>query len=199
MTQILSPKEIEEFMKIKGEIRWSAIKTEAEFVLAKQGEDGLVKLEKTIAELGYPLKYRKERVMDFYPLGLEAINLTVIERLFNYTEKDFQEMGRFEAKASLIIRLFIRYFVSIDNVIKEVPKMWRKNYTVGDLSVTDFNKEEKHISVRLENFSLTPIVCENLKGFFSSILQMVLGKKVTCEETKCVHKNDEYHEFLLSW
>ena len=199
MTQILSQEEVEEFMKIKGEIRWSAIKTEADFVLAKQGEDGLQKLEKTIAELGYPLKYRKERIMDFYPLGMEAINLEVIKRLFNYTEKDFQEMGRFEAKSSLIIRLFMRYFVSIDRVIKEVPKMWRKNYTVGDLSIVDFNKEERHISIRLENFLLTPIVCENLKGFFSSVLQMVIGKAVTYEETKCAHKGDKYHEFLLSW
>ncbi|GAI52915.1 unnamed protein product, partial [marine sediment metagenome] len=31
------------------------------------------------------------------------------------------------------------------------------------------------------------------------IIQMIVGSKVTSEETKCVHRGDEYHEFLLKW
>jgi len=199
MEEIISKKEFDKFMTIKGESRGASIKGEANFVLKEEGEEGLKKLEDVITKLGYPIKYKEMKTMDFYPLGLEGITLLAIKRLFNYDDKKFQEMGRFESKLSFIIRLFMKYFFSIKRVIKEAPKMWRENYTVGDLKVAEFNEEKRYGIVRLENFRLNSILCENLKGFFPSILQMVAGKPVTCEETKCVFRGDDYHEFLLKW
>lgn len=38
-------------------------------------------------------------------------------------------------------------------------------------------------------------VCHFLCGFFASVLQEVLGEKLTCEEVKCTAKGDPYCEF----
>lgn len=38
-------------------------------------------------------------------------------------------------------------------------------------------------------------VCHFLCGFFASVLQEVLGEKLTCEEVKCTAKGDQYCEF----
>jgi hypothetical protein len=195
--QIITKKEFDEFLKLKGEIRGLGFKTEAKFVLKEEGEEGLKRLEDQMAKFGYP--YSEIKTMDFYPLGLLAVALVVIKRLFNYDDKKFQEMGKFEAKSSLIIRLFMKYFVSLEKVAKEAPKMWRKYYTVGDLRVLKVDQEKRHIIIRIENFSLHPILCQILIGYFHSIVRMVLKGEITCEETKCVFRGDEYHEFSMKW
>ena len=200
MEEIISKKELEELKKIKGEVRGIVIKTYGKFILKEEGGGGLKKLEDTIAELGYPIKYRKIRITNFYPLELEAIMLTVIKRLFNYDDKKFQEMGRFESKAdTMIIRFFMKYFVSLDTVTKAVSKMWRTYFTVGDIKTVELNKEKRYVILRIENFYFIPILCENLKGYFQGITEMIVKSKATCEETKCVYRGDEYHEFLVRW
>jgi len=197
MEQIITKEEIKEFLKLKGEIRGIGFKTEAKFILEEEGEEGLKKLEDQMAKLGYP--YNEIKTMDFYPVGLLAVALVVIKRLFNYDDKKFQEMGKFEAKSSLIIRLFMKYFVSLERVAKEAPKMWRKYYTIGDLKVPEVNQEKRYIIIRIENFSLHPILCQVLIGYFLSIVKMVLKSEVVCEEAKCVFRGDECHEFLMRW
>lgn len=197
MEQIITKQEFDELMKIEGEARGLGFQTEAKFVLKEEGGEGLKKLEAQMAKLGYP--YSKIKTMDFYPIGLLAVNMLVIKRLFNYDDKKFQEMGKFEAKSSLIIRLFMKYFVSLERVAKESPKMWRKYYTVGDLKVPEINQEKRYIIIRIENFRLHPILCQILIGYFQSIVKMVLKDETTCEETKCVFRGDECHEFLMRW
>lgn len=197
MEEIITKKEFDEFMKLKGETRGLGFKTEAKFILKEEGEDGLKKLEDTMAKLGFSYKEIKE--MEFYPLGLLAVALVVIQRLFNYNDKKFQEMGKFEAKSSLIIRLFMKYFVSLERVVKEAPKMWRKYYTVGNFEVIDLNKEKKYVIMRIEDFSLHQLLCPVLKGYFLTIVKMIVKSDTVCEETKCTFQGDDCHEFLIRW
>ncbi len=199
MSQIISKEEFEELMKIKGETRGMSLKGEGNFILKQEGEEGLKKLEKTIAELGYPIKFKEIKAMDFYPLGLEVVTLVAIKRLFNYDDEKFREMGRFESKLSFIIRLFMKYFFSMKQAIKVAPKMWKENYTVGDLEVPEFDEEKKYAIIKIKNFQGYPLLCLDLQGYFPGIVQMIVGTPATCQETKCVHRGDEYHEFVLKW
>jgi predicted hydrocarbon binding protein len=200
MEPIISKEELDKLMKLKGKLRGISFKTQADFILKKEGEEALRRLEDAMAKLGYPLKYKKIRSTDFYPLGLLAVNMIAIKSLFNYNDKKFQEMGSVEAKtSSLVIRLFMRHFCSLNMMVKEAPKMWREHYTVGNLKILKHDKEKRFVIIRLENFFCHPLVCQDLVGYFSSILQMVIGKEISCEEAKCVHRGDEYHEFLLKW
>ncbi|MBZ9572269.1 hypothetical protein KJA15_02990 [Patescibacteria group bacterium] len=200
MEQIISKEEFNELMKIEGEVKEEPLKTTLEFVLKEKGKEGLKKLEDTMAKLGYPIKYQEIRSRDLYPIGLMAITLLVIKRLFNFNEEKFREMGRFEAKiSSLIIRVFMKFFVSLERMAKATPKMWKRHFTVGDLKTIELNKEKRYAILRLKNFRLHPLHCQALIGYFSSVVEMIVRSKATCEETKCPFRGDEYHEFLVKW
>ncbi|GAI37757.1 unnamed protein product, partial [marine sediment metagenome] len=80
MEQIISKQEIDELMKLKGEVKGMGMKTHAEFILKEEGKQGLEKLEETMEKLGHPIKFREIRGTTFYPLGLEAIVLVAMQR-----------------------------------------------------------------------------------------------------------------------
>lgn len=199
MENIIPKEEIDRMMDLKGKVRGIAFKTEEAFVSREEGKKGVKELQETLSKIGCPLEFDKVKPMDFYPLGYIGLTQLIIKKLFNYGDEKIKDLGRSEAKVSLIMKLFMKYFVSLDRVSKEVPKMWRKYYTVGDLKPVEMNEEEKHAVLRLENFKVSPIHCLNLLGYFSAVLQMVVNRPVKAEETKCVFKGDEYHEFLLTW
>ncbi len=196
---IFSKEEFEGLRSISGEARGIAIKGEVDFILEQEGDEGVEKLEKKINDMGYPIKLKEIKTMDFYPVWLEALVLCGAEKLFHYDTKKFQEMGRFEPKVSFLIRMFMKYFFSPEIVAREAPKIWRESYTVGDLEVVKFDQENREAVVRLKNFKLHPLQCQNLIGYFASVVQMITGKPVTCREEKCVFRGDEYHEFVLNW
>ncbi len=199
MEEVITKKEFDELMSIEGEVRGVAFKTASGFIIKEKGVEGLKKIEEIITELGYPIEFRKIKIMNFYPVGLIGVIQLLLHRLFNFDKKKFIEMGTFESKVSLIIRLFMRYFVSLKAVIKEVPKMWKKYYTAGELKVIELNEKEKSAVLRLENFKIHQFHCYDLIGYFPSVLQMIVGGNPICEETKCVFLGDKYHEFLLKW
>ncbi len=199
MEKIISEKEINELKKIKGEVIGTGITEDLKFILKEEGEEGLRKLENEITKIGFSLKYKEIRPMEFYPLWQNAVILTLIKKLFNYDDKKFQEMGAFESKVSFIVRLFAKYFFSPKRTIEMVSKMWRNYHTVGELKVVEYNEDKKYAILRIENLDYIPIACHLYKGYFSSIVQMIIGSKVNTEETKCLYRGDEYHEFLLKW
>jgi len=199
MKQIISKKEFDELMKIKGEVRGMSLKIMASFILREKGKEGLKKIEETITKLGYPIKYKDIKTMTFYPVGLEAITELALKRIFNFGKEEFKKLGEFAPKSAIVVRLFMRYLFSMNSLINGIPKMWKIYYTVGSLKVAEFNEEERYIILRLENFRLHPAECQIYLGYFPTVIQMVVGKKVTCKETKCVFEGNDYHEFLLEW
>jgi len=197
MEQIITKQEFSELMKIEGEARGAGVKGEMKFILEEEGAEGLKKLEDTITKLGYPLSHKRIRGMSFYPIGLEAVVLLAIKRLFNYDDKKFQRMGKRLAKYPLIVRLFINYFSSSEEALIKNLKMWRKAFTIGKLKVVEFDLKERHVIVRLENFKVHPLFCQVFIGSITSTLELFTKTKIACEEVKCVFRGDLYHEFLF--
>ena len=199
MEEIISKEEVNQIMNTEGEIRGLGLKGYTNFILKEKGKEGLKRLEDAMAELGYPIKHREIKATNFYPVGLDNLLLLSIKKLFNYDNKKFREIGEFQAKSPLIIRLFVKYFISLEKAVKAAPQMWRKYFTVGNMKMVDFNKEKKHVILRLENFRLNLPHCQLIIGFISALIKIIVGSKVICEETKCIFRGDEYHEFLLKW
>jgi len=197
--EIITKQIADELMKIEGETRTISIKGDIEYVIYKRGKESLEKIENEMKNLGYPIKYNEIRIMDFYPIGLEAIVFLVIKKLFNFSDKEFVEMGEFNSKLSLIVKLFMKYFVSIEVIAKHAPKMWKKLYSIGELEITEINKKEKLTVLKIKNFKLHPLHCLTVKGYISNVMKMVIGGNVICEETKCVFNKNDYHEFLIKW
>jgi predicted hydrocarbon binding protein len=108
-------------------------------------------------------------------------------------------MGEFRAKVSIILKILMKYLISIDKAAREIPKMWRKFFTTGDAKVIELDKKQKKVILRIENYYFHPIQCRVMEGIFSTLVRMIVGEKVVCRELKCVHQGDAYHEFLLEW
>ena len=189
----------DELIKLEGEVRGVSIKADGEIILEKKGEEGLKKLETKLSEIGHPVEFKKIKTMSFYPLGLKAIILLAMQEVFGYHGEDMVRMGEFQSKLSLIIKTFMKYFFSLDKLAQESQNLWSKYYTVGTAKVVELNKEKKHGIIRVENFKLHPLHCKVLCGFFRSIVKMIVRSPTTCEETKCIFKGDDRHDFLIKW
>jgi len=199
MEEILNKEIAQKFMKLEGEARGISFKGEMEYILNEKGPEGLKKLEEEMAKVGVPIKYKEISAMRFYPIGMEIVTMLAIKKVFNFDQEDFRKMGNFESKLSLIIRVFMKHLFSIEEAAKEAPNVWRKNYTIGNLKVAKIDKNEQYAILRVEDFCLHPIICQILEGYFASIGKMIIGKEVSCRETKCMHQGADCHEFLLKW
>ena len=195
MEQIISKEELNELMKLEGKVRGMAIRSIINFILKERGEEGLKKFKDAIINLGFSIKHEEIKLMEFYPINLWVVFLLTTKRLFGLGDKEVEEIGKFESKTSLVLRLSMRYFFSADRVVKEAPNMWRKAITAGDIKITEYDEDKKYAILKLKNLRTHPIQCQFFKGYFSSVVQMIIKNPTTCEETKCPHKDDEYHEF----
>jgi predicted hydrocarbon binding protein len=203
MEQVITKQEFDELMSIDGETRGAGLTDGYEFFEREVGKEkaneGIVIIEKRITELGYPFKFSEIKPMTFYPVGLLAVILVLMQRIYSLTNEKLQEIGHNASKVSLIVRLFMRHFFSLDMMVKKSPDIWRKYFTVGDLTVHEYDKKKRYMIFRIKNFRLHPFHCEISKGYLANTTGMVVNSKVTVEETKCVYRGDEYHEFLMKW
>ena len=201
MNNTISKETIDQLMQIKGEVRGVVLKTDEEYILKEKGKEGIMQLEKKLEELGRPIKYDQIKTMSFYPVGLRVLSLLTIKEVFNFGDEDIRKMGTFATKKSLIIRLFLKYFISMRRVVmKESPKMWRKHWTVGKLVPVELDEKQKYAVIRVEEFNLHPVYCTYLEGYFIGIVQMLVkSSKIDSQETKCALKGDPYHEFSIKW
>lgn len=190
----------DELMKIKGETRGFNLEHDTRWILKNWGEEGLKKVERKLKRVGYPIEYKKLKIMDFYPAGLRAISLLAIKEVFNLDKEGVRNVCAFHPKISLVMKLFAKYFYSIPVVMDQGPNIWKKYWTVGELVSVDYNKEKKHAIFRIKEFDLHPTFCNCMEGYFKGAAVLVLrNREITCEETKCTFRGDEYHEFLLKW
>jgi len=194
---MLTQKEADKLMKIKGESRGVNIKIDLDYFLEQAGEKTLKRLENKIAELGYPLKRKNIQLMDFYPIGLETIIIICIKDILHLDENGLEKMGESVVKFSIFIKILMKYFGSLEMIAKEIPNTWKEHYTIGSLKMEEF--DDNHAVLIQENFKIHPVYCFIHKGYFKKVAQMVQKTEINSEETKCVFKGNKYSEFLLTW
>lgn len=201
MDQELTKETAIKLMESKGQVKGVVFQTDKKYILKEKGEEGLKLLEQELEKLGYPIKYREINAMSFHPVGLRAISLLMIKKVFGFDNKEIEKIGTFATKVSWVVRLFVRYFFSTEKfLLEKAPKMWRTHWTEGDIIATEVNEEEKYAVIQLKNFNLCPTYCSYLKGYFSGILRLTTGSpNITIEEVKCFFRGDEYHEYLIKW
>lgn len=189
----------QELKQAKGEIRGSCLKSDWDYFYLKKGKGRIKEFEKRMAELGCPLEYKKIKPMNFYPIGLDVVSVLVIKELLSLDDKEMEDFGASVVNFSLLLKLFMRYFGSLALIAEQVPKMWKRHFTVGELQMTEFDEKERYLVLTLRKFKVHPIYCIIFRGYFSKITEMITRVPPVCQETKCLFKGDEYHEFLLKW
>lgn len=188
-------------MEVKGETRGVTLTIDRDYILKNKGEEGLKKVEEELGELGYPIKYKEIETFGYYPVGLRALSLLAIKKVFDFDDKKIEEIGFFGTRVSLVAKFFIKYISSVPKVfLREGQKIWRKHWTIGRLVPIEFNKEKKYAVLQLKDFNLHPIYCIFLRGYMSGLFSLIIkSPQITCQERKCPFKGDEYHEYLIKW
>jgi predicted hydrocarbon binding protein len=196
----ITDEDINKILSAEGEVRGVVFKTDRQFIIDTAGDEGIKKVEAELEKMNCPFNYEEEADnMSFYPLGMRVISLIAIERAFSLNKDGVTKMGSGAPKFSLMIKFFMRYFLSAEKIMEKAGEMWEKHYTVGKLEPIEMNTEEKFIRARIYDINLHPIFCDYLMGYFSSVIKMGVGEEVEPEEIKCIHRGDDYHEFTIRW
>ena len=197
---MINRNEFARIIKIEGKVRGTTLKTDAEYVRRKWGEDGLKAIEVDFKELGYPIEYNKIKDLDWYPACARVLSLLLIKERFNLKEQDIEEMGRMTPKFSFIVKLIIKMASTLKKGIENMSKVWNKYYDIGSFEVVKFSEQEKFLIIRLKDFELHPILCRYLTGYFCGLLQFLMpDEDIKIEELKCMFRGDPHHEYRFTW
>jgi predicted hydrocarbon binding protein len=198
---MLKREELDQLMQIKGEVRGVVFHTDAAYVLEKEGEEGVKKLESRVKELSYPINYRNPQITGWYPVGLRMISLLLVKDAFGWSNEKIKTMGNTAPKFSFIIKILTKFFISIRKIVEKSPQTWNKHYrNIGKLEGVKVDERGKEAILRLSEFKVHPLFCLYLEGFFARVASLGLtSRKVECKETKCVFRGAPYNEFKITW
>ena len=194
----ISEEEINEIVNREGQVRGGTLCTDAEYVRRHEGEEALRLVEEETKRMGYPIDYDTVKLMDWYPLGLRIVSLFAISKTLNWGDEQLREMGKTAPKYSIITKLMLRYFVSLEALAERLGTYWRRNYTVGSLTGKVNNRS---VFLRLEDFLIPQPLYPYLGGYFVGAMGMVIGndKGIIIEETNHLQGDGECYDFILSW
>lgn len=196
----ITQEEIKRIMEIKGEARGTVFLTDAQCILAKKGKAGLKKVEEKTKEWGYHIDYQNIKSMTLYPIGLRALSILAIKEVFGWGKKDIKEMGHLAPTFSVIVKLVMKYLLSLKLTYQKSPSYWRKYYTVGRVENPEYNEKEKYVVLELYDLKVHPILCPYYAGYFLRIAELGAKEKILgIEETKCIFRGDECHQYIIRW
>lgn len=190
--------ELDKLMKLEGKARGAVFQTDAKNVLAKEGEEGLKKLEARVKNLGYNIDYRSGKATDWHPVGLRIISLLLIKDTFGWSDSEIREIGKAAPKFSFLVKFIFKLFAPLGKLIKEIPSDWREHYTIGEMEVPKFDEKNKELVIRVKDFKAHPLYCIYLEGYIERVLLFV-ERGVVTKETKCMFRGDPYHEYTSKW
>lgn len=196
----MEKKEIDKIMQVKGKVRGVTLQTDGKYIKIHEGEEGLRAVEAETKKMGYHIDYKHIVSTGWYSMGLRAVSLLAAKKVLNLDDEQIKKMGSAAPKYSLITKMMLKFFFSLKKVHEEAGTYWRKHYTLGILEPGGFHEDKKYFILHLKKFKLHPILCTYLLGYYLGVLEMTGGyKNARAEETKCMHRGDEYHEFVIRW
>lgn len=187
-------------MKIKGNVKGEVLRISAAYIAEKEGEKGVEVIEEKLKELGYSLKFKEIKPLRWYPEALSVLVILVAKDVFNWKNSDIFDMGNSAPKYSFIVKLLLKYLISVEKIFEECPKYWRKHFDFGELEPVEINTKEKYAIIRVKGYKFHPLICLYHAGYFLRLVQLsIRSKKITIKETKCMFKGDPYHQYLIKW
>jgi len=197
---VINKDEVEVLMSAEGEARGAAFRTDALFVEARAGADGLRRVEREATRLGHPIDYGAFDETGWYPVGLRILSLLVIRDVLELDDREVEAMADAAPRRSFIFKLMVRFFVSPRAFVMQFPQVWERHYTMGRMDVPLFDAREQRLIIRLWDARLHPVQCPYLQGYLRQALSFVFpGRPLTIREQKCVFRGDDCHEYEARW
>ena len=197
----LTKKEVNRLKKIKGNIKGDILKAFHEYILREKGEKGVKAVEKRLKELGWPFQFKEVSAFKWYPEALICLTHLVYLEVFNLDESKGFDLGYNSPLYSIVIKLLMQYFISVDRVAKEAPKFWQRYFDFGEMKCTKIDLRKQYTILCLYGFKkFHPLVYDYLRGYLAKAAEMTArGKNVKVEQTKSLYNNDPYDEFKITW
>jgi hypothetical protein len=192
--------EIEKLMTTEGQVRGAVFETDAAYITKKHGREALEKIEAGLRALGYEVRYEDISSMEWMALNLRALSFLVMKDVFKWTDEEFMAMGDAAPKHSFIVKLFMKFFISPHVAFSHAPEYWVKHYDIGRLETVSLDEEDRHAVLSLHDFSLHPLYCRYLEGYFGRLFKFMFpNAKIRVKEADCMCRGDSHHEFLVDW
>lgn len=194
-------REIEKVMKLKGHINGMGFLEDKKIILEKLGEEAVRKMEKNISEAsGEDFSYSKFKSFTMYPLYFSVLTTLSLKYDFGFSNKELKEFGENGAKVSLLVKLFLRNFVSLKQVSEQAERIWRKYFDVGKLTVENFDEKERHMVIKITEFDIHPIYCIQIEGVIHQLLSYIIRSgNLKVEEVECTFRDGKSHKFKITW
>ncbi len=197
----LSPKEKETSEDVEGKVIGIALQDYFDFIKEKEGREGLELVEKELKNLGVKVNSKNIKRFAWYPESYDELIAVTAQRIFNWPDDTLRLVGRWMAKTSLIRRIMVRYFVSVERVINEVQEYWRKFHLTGNLKVENYEPEKKELYVALEKFNPGRSAhCRIIEGYIHQIASYIVPpKNIKVKETECAFRGGRRHLYKVTW
>lgn len=195
---MLNKEQVERLLKVKGEVKGVVFQTDIDFVLKREGQAGLEKLKQRAKELGVDIPYGKAKALSWYPVGLRPISLLLMKDTFGWSDEDIRALGENAPKVSFIIKVLMKYMVSLKKSAEKSTEYWRKHYTVGHLELAKFDKEKRELVLRQTDFEIHPILYVYLEGYYESFFNFI-QKGLKGKFQEATFEGKPCHEFVAHW
>lgn len=194
-------KEVERLSALLGQERGIDYNNMYRVIKAIKGEEGIQEIKKALNEINFEIPDdKKYNDYAYIPEGLSWILYVAAVKTFNWSEKDIEELGGKLVLSSPMLRILIKYFLSLEKTIKRAVESWRKKSTVSSLELVNFDKKNKKMTLRLTNYDMHSTVCSLLMGSYTKVVELASGSKnVKARESKCAFQGDSFHEFIITW
>ncbi|UQA57593.1 4-vinyl reductase [Polyangium aurulentum] len=136
----------------------------------------------------------------WYDLGLYARLLHVVDEVHGNGDPRFlHALGRFQAERDLstITRWLLRLFRP-SVAIEQMGRYWSRFHDTGKWTLT--HRDDRVIAARLESWGvIDAALCRELSGYLCRTLELLGGREVSLEHTRCRARHDPSCEFRARW
>jgi len=197
----LTKEEAERIMKIKGNVIGAVFKSYEHLIKEVLGEKGIGMVEKKMKEANCPFEFKKISSFSWYPESHACIAALTMLEVFDWDESKAFDIGYDAPSHSILVKLLIRYFRSIETTVQNFPKYFKRHVDFAEMKCDQFYPDQKKAIWKIYNFKkFHPVVYEYIRGYLTKIAEMTTSSKnIKIKQTKSLFRNDPYDEFEITW
>lgn len=120
-----------------------------------------------------------------YPVAEEMSLIFAAKDVLGWDNEAVKELGRNIPRVSFMVKMFLRYFLTLDTTTREAKKYWDKHFDFGELEVMNTDIESGNYVVEVRGFDIHPVYCSFLCGFLETMIGFVLTGPMGSEVVRC--------------
>ncbi|MBD3208777.1 MAG: hypothetical protein GF370_05030 [Candidatus Nealsonbacteria bacterium] len=195
----MTQQEIKDLVENSGQTIGGIFQTTFAYIESNKGKEGLERFQNEMENLGYPVDFDQIETLKWYPTGLRALTFIALRRAFGWNDEDMVRFGEDSVSYSPLLKFFMKYFISMKKIFEQGSLHWKKHHTKGRLEGYEFSEKEKYAIIRIHDCKVHPDFCLFFKGYIKKLSQFSGKRIVGIKETKCMFREDPYHEYLVNW